>query len=75
MIEPVSTASAVPVAVPRTGAECRPPATRAATGDELSEPVLDSDRLFGRQRRLVIVHHGERYCLQVTRAGKLLLTK
>lgn len=40
-----------------------------------AEVELDSNRLFGRTRRLVIVHHGERYCLQVTRAGKLLLTK
>jgi len=39
------------------------------------EAELDSGRLFGRTRRLVINHQGERYCLQVTRAGKLLLTK
>jgi len=36
---------------------------------------LDSRRLFARSRRLTIVHQGERYLLQVTRAGKLLLTK
>jgi hemin uptake protein HemP len=36
---------------------------------------LDSRALFGCERRLVILHQGERYTLQVTRAGKLLLTK
>lgn len=46
-----------------------------ASGDPGIETELHSDRLFGHTRRLVIVHHGERYCLQVTRAGKLLLTK
>ncbi|WP_293367788.1 hemin uptake protein HemP [Nevskia sp.] len=45
-------------------------ADSASTGDE-----LDSQRLFAGSRRRVIVHQGERYCLQVTRAGKLLLTK
>lgn len=47
----------------------------AVSGEPGVETELHSDRLFGRTRRLVIVHHGERYCLQVTRAGKLLLTK
>jgi len=47
----------------------------AVSGEAGVETELHSDRLFGRTRRLVIVHHGERYCLQVTRAGKLLLTK
>lgn len=46
-----------------------------AAGEAGVETELHSERLFGRTRRLVIVHHGERYCLQVTRAGKLLLTK
>lgn len=36
---------------------------------------LDSEAVLGGQRRRVIVHQGERYCLQITRAGKLLLTK
>lgn len=36
---------------------------------------IDSRTLFAGLRRRVIVHQGERYCLQLTRAGKLLLTK
>lgn len=44
-----------------------------ARGDGSDE--LDSQSLFAGSRRRVIVHQGERYCLQVTRAGKLLLTK
>jgi hemin uptake protein HemP len=36
---------------------------------------LDSRSLLAGLRRRVIVHQGERYCLQLTRAGKLLLTK
>lgn len=62
MIEPVLNAarlSSAEVAKPSAGADAE----------------LDSGRLFGRTRRLVINHQGERYCLQVTRAGKLLLTK
>ena len=39
-------------------------------GDE-----IDSRILLAGLRRRVIVHQGERYCLQLTRAGKLLLTK
>ncbi|MBA4286429.1 MAG: hemin uptake protein HemP [Xanthomonadaceae bacterium] len=45
-------------------------AAERGAGDE-----LDSRTLFAASRRRVIVHQGERYCLQVTRAGKLLLTK
>lgn len=41
--------------------------------DEATE--LDSRSLLAGLRRRVIVHQGERYCLQLTRAGKLLLTK
>ena len=46
------------------------PDTRMAGDDE-----LDTRTLFADSRRRVIVHQGERYCLQLTRAGKLLLTK
>jgi hemin uptake protein HemP len=41
--------------------------------DDVTE--LDSRSLLAGLRRRVIVHQGERYCLQLTRAGKLLLTK
>jgi len=52
-------------------------AAAAQPGDASPMAVdeLDSRRLFARSRRLTIVHQGERYLLQVTRAGKLLLTK
>jgi len=36
---------------------------------------IDSRELMGDARRLVIVHRGEEYILQVTRAGRLILTK
>lgn len=59
-----------------------PPATAAHPVSSDIAPVhagcdgeLDSEALLGGQRRRVIVHQGERYCLQITRAGKLLLTK
>ena len=56
---------------PGVDADASTPMTvELATGDE-----LDSRKLFAASRRRVIVHQGERYCLQVTRAGKLLLTK
>lgn len=48
-----------------------PSAESPADGD----PELDTRKLFAACRRRVIVHQGERYCLQLTRAGKLLLTK
>ncbi len=36
---------------------------------------IDSHELLQGGRRLVIVHRGEEYLLQVTRAGRLILTK
>ncbi len=74
MIEPIPNASRSLAAAQRQPSEAS--LTAAAVAEAAATEIeLDSDRLFGRTRRLVIVHHGERYCLQVTRAGKLLLTK
>jgi len=63
--DPAQPARTDPQPVPAAGA-----ATERAAGDE-----LDSRTLFAAGRRRVILHQGERYCLQLTRAGKLLLTK
>ncbi|MEW5892306.1 MAG: hemin uptake protein HemP [Pseudomonadota bacterium] len=38
-------------------------------------PKLDSARLLGRAREVIIVHRGEEYRLRVTRQDKLILTK
>lgn len=37
--------------------------------------VIDSDRLFGQHRELLIDHVGEHYRLRMTRNNKLILTK
>ena len=37
--------------------------------------VMDSARLFGTSRVVVIKHQGELYRLSVTKQGKLILTK
>ena len=50
-------------------------ASTPTTVEPVASDELDSRKLFAASRRRVIVHQGERYCLQVTRAGKLLLTK
>ncbi|MET0070339.1 MAG: hemin uptake protein HemP [Candidatus Thiodiazotropha sp.] len=38
-------------------------------------PRLNSAELFRGQNRLVIMHQGGEYLLQITRQGKLILTK
>jgi hemin uptake protein HemP len=37
--------------------------------------VLRSEELFGEAREIVIRHNGQEYRMQVTRNGKLILTK
>lgn len=37
--------------------------------------AIDSARLFANKKEVWISHSGERYRLQITRAGKLILTK
>jgi hemin uptake protein HemP len=38
-------------------------------------PRYSSEQLFGSARQIEIVHGGQVYLLQVTRQGKLILTK
>lgn len=46
-----------------------------ANGDQAGVPVYNSRDLFGDGHLLLIDHQGERYRLQMTRQGKLILTK
>jgi hemin uptake protein HemP len=39
------------------------------------EMVYESEDLFKERREVSIVHRGTRYCLRITAAGKLILTK
>ncbi len=39
------------------------------------DPVLRSDELFSGKRKLWIEHGEERYCLMITKTGKLILNK
>lgn len=48
-----------------------PPAGRAGP----DEPRVSSVELFRGRQRIIIVHRGNEYRLQITRAGKLILTK
>lgn len=41
----------------------------------LCKRLLRSEDLLGRERKVIILHGGEEYVLQVTKSGKLLLTK
>lgn len=40
-----------------------------------SVPRVNSQDLLRDRRRVIIAHRGEEYVLQVTRAGRLILTK
>jgi hemin uptake protein HemP len=46
-----------------------------ASGDRTTVPVHNSRDLFGNGTLVFIEHQGERYRLQMTRQGKLILTK
>ena len=48
----------------------KPPATRPS-----AERVVTTKELLGGAHRVWIEHAAERYLLQVTRSGKLILTK
>ncbi|MEK7865228.1 MAG: hemin uptake protein HemP [Planctomycetota bacterium] len=41
----------------------------------LCKRLLRSEDLLGQERKVIILHGGEEYVLQVTKSGKLLLTK
>ena len=38
-------------------------------------PLISSYQLFGKNKTVEIEHQGETYILQITRQGKLILTK
>ena len=50
-------------------------APEAAPHHSGQAPVVDSASLLQGQRELFIQHQGQRYRLQATRQGKLILTK
>jgi hemin uptake protein HemP len=53
----------------------KPPPSEAPSLREGDEPTIDTRRLLGERREVVIVHNGERYRLRATAKGKLILTK
>ena len=55
--------------------ESLPSAPLATTTPAQSERVVSAHELLGGGHRVWIEHAAERYLLQVTRSGKLLLTK
>ena len=55
--------------------ESRPDTPAASPQRAQSERVISTRELLGDARRVWIEHSSERYLLQVTRGGKLILTK
>ena len=55
----------------------REPTTRVspATPKKVQERIITTRELLGDSHRVWIEHAAERYLLQVTRSGKLILTK
>lgn len=51
------------------------PKAQRASGDRAGVPVYNSRDLLGDGPLVLIDHQGERYRLQMTRQGKLILTK
>jgi hemin uptake protein HemP len=51
------------------------PAQSAAPRPPHSAPVVPSAQLLGTHQSIEIDHNGQRYRLQSTRSGKLILTK
>lgn len=47
----------------------------AATGDAADVPTHDAEALTGRARRATILFRNQAYSLQITRRGRLILTK
>jgi hemin uptake protein HemP len=52
-----------------------PSAARERPGPSQSERVVSTRELLGNAHRIWIEHAAQRYLLQVTRSGKLILTK
>lgn len=48
---------------------------QADTPPAAERPRVSSEKLFSGARRMIIEHNGANYILQITRAGKLILTK
>ena len=57
------------------GAHAEQPACMTTPSRPDAPAAWDSATLLGNQRSATIVHHGEAYRLQLTRQGKLILTK
>jgi hemin uptake protein HemP len=55
--------------------EVSPSAVRAPARQTQPERVVTTRELLGNAQRIWIEHSTERYLLQVTRSGKLILTK
>lgn len=62
-----------PPATPVPGAAA--PTHAQETGLAKNPGVVQSSDLLGQQQAIVIEHKGQRYRLQATRSGKLILTK
>ena len=52
-----------------------PPATARPASHPAAERIVTTRELLGGAHRIWIEHATERYLLQVTRSGKLILTK
>lgn len=61
--------------LPSQTASMRPSAGTASAAPAGGGIVLDSATLLQGERSVTICHNGERYRLQATRQGKLILTK
>lgn len=55
--------------------KCKAPNGMPESRSDQAPPRIDSRDLFGTATRLEIRHRGEVYRLQITRLGKLILTK
>ena len=51
------------------------PRTLPEKKDQLTNVLFRSEELFRGSREIAIEHNSQRYRLQITRAGKLILTK
>jgi hemin uptake protein HemP len=68
-----ATQSTTPPAALVSGAAA--PTHAQETGLAKNRSVVQSSDLLGQQQAIVIEHKGQRYRLQATRSGKLILTK
>ena len=52
----------------------QPQATASASSDSITRQIQVAE-LLGQDREIILVHAGQEYRLQVTKNGKLILTK